>query len=1045
MIHAMLAKLNIFNIPASAPFLPVLIDALLGGRLVHGFPASGDPLELARATLYLPTRRAARLARDVFLDHTRTGAAILPRILAIGDIDEDEFAFADAATAGLAQAALDLPFAIEPLERRLLLAELILKWANSPQVRGAEGSPLIANTPSAALGLADDLARLIDDMTTRQVGWDKLDGLVPDDLDAYWQLSLRFLKIARETWPQILADRGAVETAERRDKLIEAEAQRLANSEAPVIAAGSTGSMPATAKLLATIARLPHGALVLPGLDTTLDESSWQRIAGEGDGTAHDGTPAAGHAQFAMQALLATLGVNRDAVAPLAPPQARELVVSEALRPAATTEHWQTRATTAEFAAAADTAFAAVSVIEAANAEEEALAIAVALRETLDRGGKTAALVTPDRALARRVAAALARWQVTVDDSAGASLADSGAGVFARLAGEAALGGVEPVTLLALLKHPLLRLGAAKDAHAMNIATLEQAVLRGPRPRPGSEGLDRAFAAFRLNRDSLHRNDPRWLIADDRFDGTAELIARLAAALAPLESLRKPHPLANFALRHREVIETLSTDNRGGIAAFAGPDGLKLEQVLAELIASPSAAGLSVATRDYNELFLTSIAGRMLHRPEPQDVRLRILGPLEARLQTIDRVVLGGLNEGTWPGETRSDPWLSRPMRAALGLDPPERRIGLSAHDFAQALGAGEVVLSRAAKVAGAPAVTSRFVQRLAAVAGKTRWEAAQVRGARYLTWARALDEPERVTPAARPAPVPPLEARPDRLSVTDIENWLRDPYTIYAKHALKLFPREAVDTDPGAAERGSVIHEAIGEFTKKYSGAGLPADPERELIACGEKSFAPWQDFPEARGFWWPRFKRIARWFAGWERERRGGLAAVYGEIKGELKIPLDARTFTLSARADRIERRQDGSYAILDYKTGAPPTAPQVQAGLAPQLTLEVAILRGGGFENVPAGSVLQISYVRLRGGEPAAEQKDIKFSKGGTPDTYAADAQKKLTGVAARFLLKGEPYRSLVHPMWTKHYGEYDHLARVKEWAASGGESEYEGPPT
>jgi ATP-dependent helicase/nuclease subunit B len=1043
MIHAMPAKPNIFNIPASAPFLPVLIDALLNGKLVQGFPSSSDPLELARATIYLPTRRAARLARDVFLDRTKSEAALLPRILAIGDIDEDEFAFADAATAGLAQAALDLPPAIAPLERRLLLAELILKWANSPEVRGAEGSPLIANTPSAALGLADDLARLIDDMTTRQIGWDRLDGLVPGDLDVYWQLSLRFLTIARETWPHILAERGAVETAQRRDRLIAAEAQRLANSDTPVIAAGSTGSMPATAKLLATIARLPHGALVLPGLDTTLDGASWQRIAGNEGDKGHDGTPAAGHAQFAMQALLTTLGVGRDAVVPLAPPQARELVVSEALRPAATTEHWQQRTTTAEFAADADKAFATISVIEAANAEEEALAIAVALRETLDTPEKTAALVTPDRALARRVAAALARWQVTVDDSAGASLADTGAGVFARLAAEAALAGLEPVTLLALLKHPLLRLGAAKDALAMSIATLEQAVLRGPRPRPGSEGLDRAFAAFRLNRDSLHRSDPRWLIADDRFDGTAELIARLAAALAPLESLRKQHSLADFAQRHREVIVTLSTDNRGGIAAFAGPDGLKLEQALAELIASTSAAGLSLATRDYSELFHTSIAARMVHRPEAQDTRLRILGPLEARLQTVDRMVLGGLNEGTWPGETRSDPWLSRPMRAALGLDPPERRIGLSAHDFAQALGAAEVVLARAAKVAGAPAVTSRFVQRLAAVAGKARWDAALARGACYLAWARALDHPAEVKAAPRPAPNPPLDARPNRLSVTAIEDWLRDPYTIYARYVLRLMPLEAVDTDPGAAERGSVIHEAIGEFTKKYS-AGLPADPERELIACGEKSFAPWQDFPEARGFWWPRFKRIAHWLAGWEQKRRGELAAVYGEIKGELKIPLQTRSFILTARADRIERRQDGTYAILDYKTGQPPTAPQVQAGLAPQLTLEAAILRGDGFENVPAGPVLQISYIRLRGGEPAAEPKDIKFSKGGTPDSYAEDALKKLTGVAARFLIDGEPYRSLVHPMWTRHYGDYDHLARVKEWAASGGESEYEGPP-
>jgi ATP-dependent helicase/nuclease subunit B len=1045
MIHAMLAaKPNVFNIPASTPFLKVLVEALLGGKLVAGFPASRDPLALAAATLYLPTRRAARLARLAFLDKLGD-AAILPRILALGDIDEDEFVFADAPAADLSEAALDLPSALPVLERRLLLATLILKWANTPGVRGAEGSPLIANTPSAALGLADNLARLIDDMTTRKVDWKALDGLVPDDLDIYWQLSLRFLKIARDTWPQILTERGAVESATRRDRLIEAEAQRLAGSEAPVIAAGSTGSMPATAKLLVTIARLPQGALVLPGLDMDLDDASWQRIPGDAKDKSHDGAPVAGHAQFAMQGLLASLGVERTAVAQLAPQQGRELIVSEALRPAATTEHWQQRAKTGEFAAAADAATAGVSMIEAANAEEEALAIAIALRETLETPGKTAALVTPDRALARRVAAALSRWGVAVDDSAGVSLADTGAGIFARLAAEAALGGLEPVTLLALLKHPLLRLDAAKGSHARAIATIEHTVLRGPRPRPGSEGLDRAFAAFRLNRDSMHRSDPRWLIADDRFDGAAELISRLAAALAPVEELRKPHPLAELARRHREVVVKLSEERPGAVAAFAGPEGLKLDQALAELIASPSAGELPVARRDYVELFHAAIADRVVRRPELFDVRVRIFGPLEARLQSADRMVLGGLNEGSWPPETRSDPWLSRPMRAKIGLDRPERRIGLAAHDFAQALGAPEVILARAAKTAGAPTVASRFVLRLAAVSGEERWDKVIARGNEYLAWARALDMPATVKPSPRPAPAPPPEARPDRLSVTDIENWLRDPYTIYARHVLNLRPLDAIDAEPGAADRGSVIHEAIGNFTKAYSGVPLPADVEQELIRYGEAAFAAWQDFPEARGFWWPRFKRIAHWFAGWERERRMGLTAVYGEIQGELKIPLQARTFTLRARADRIEKRKDGTYAILDYKTGQPPTAPQVQAGLAPQLTLEAAILRHGGFTNLAAGSVAEINYVRLRGGEPPAEPKEIKFSKGGTPDSYAEIALAKLTGIAARFLVGGEPYRSLVHPMWKKHYGDYDHLARVKEWAASGGESEYEGPPS
>ena len=626
---------NVFNISASVPFLPVLIDALCAGKLVEGFPASGDPLELARATLYLPTRRAGRLAREVFLD--RLGdAALLPRIVALGDLDEDEIAFAEAASGELAEAALSLPLAIAPLERRLLLSELILKWANSPGMHTAEGAPLIANTPSAALGLADDLARLMDDMTTRQVSWDKLDTLVPNDLDEYWQRSLQFLQIARNTWPALRKELGAIEAAERRDQLIEAEAKRLAGSDAPVIAAGSTGSMPATAKLLATIATLPHGALVLPGLDMHLDEPSWQLIAGNDDDDSHDGLPAAGHAQFAMHALLDRIGIKRDEVDQLGDgtPHGRDVLISEALRPASTTERWQQSRKDAGFEKAVEAALSSLSVIEAANPEEEALAIACSLREALQDKDKTAALVTPDRALARRVVAALERWKVPVDDSGGDALAETSAGAFARLTVEVALHGLAPVPLLALLKHSLLRLGASAGAHHDAIATLERALLHGPRPSPGSASLAHALKNFRDNRDEeLHRSDPRLKIDDGEIDAAADLIARLSEALAPLETLKgKDQSLATFATCHRTVVENLSRDGED-IAAFTGHDGTALKRALDELVESPSAQGLAVARADYAELFHAALGDRVVRRPEIRDVRVHIYGPLEARLQ----------------------------------------------------------------------------------------------------------------------------------------------------------------------------------------------------------------------------------------------------------------------------------------------------------------------------------------------------------------------------------------------------------------------------
>ena len=1029
---------HVFTIPPSAPFLPTLIEALTGGKL--GFAPAADPLALASATLYLPTRRACRLARDAFLDLMEGNAAILPRIVAIGDIDEDEIAFAEAATGDIAAEALEMPPALGGIERRLLLTQLVAKWASSPQLLAESGSPLVAQTPAAACALADDLTRLIDDMTMRGVSWDRLDDLVPDQFDRYWQLTLRFLQIAREQWPRILQEHNCIEAAERRDRLLKAEAVRLARkTDAPVIVAGSTGSIPATAELIATIARLPHGAIVLPGLDTELDEPSWRLIAGdEAKGIA----PAPGHPQFAMQALLARIGIGRDAVVHLAAASGGARVISEALRPAVATDLWPQRTADAAFSAAVDSALETISVIEAANAEEESLAIAVALREAVEQN-KTAALVTPDRALGRRVLAALARWNIVAEDSSGQPLSDTPAGIFARLAADVALGRLAPVTLLALLKHPLLRLGGASQSQAL--AALERAVLRGPRPRAGSAGLSHALKTFRgelekfhrKDKTDLHPSDPRTALHDHELAAAAELVARLAEALAPLESIAgQSHRLSDIVGRHRKVVAALS-QQAGDEIAFAGPDGSKLAAAFDELAESAAATALIVETSDYVELFSALIADRVVRRTIGFKMPVRILGLLEARLTESDRVVLGGLVEGTWPPESRTDAWLSRPMRLKLGLDLPERRIGLSAHDFAQLLGAREVILSHAAKIAGSPTVPSRFVQRLAAVAGE-RWKAARARGDVYLTWARALDRPEEITPAPQPAPKPPRAVRPKSLSVTDIENWLRDPYTIYAKYILHLTPLDPVDVSPGAAERGTIIHAAIGDFTKLHAAA-LPADPVRELLELGRPHFAALEDFPEARAFWWPRFERIARWFAEWERKRRPSIAAIAAEIRGAIDIPLTDGVFKLRGIADRIERSPAGRYVIIDYKTGSARTEKQVRTGLAPQLTLEAAMLRRGGFPGIAEGACIEgIGYVLLKGGARPGESKPIDFTEG-TPDSQAERALQKLTELAARFDSDTEPYRSLVHPMWTTHYGEYDHLARVKEWSATGGEND------
>jgi len=1026
---------RLFTIPSSVPFLPALIEALLAGDIVEGYPGSRDPIALAQATLYLPTRRACRLAQDVFLQALGGEATLLPRLVPIGDVDEDEIVFAEFAGGPLANERLALADSMEPFARKGWLTQMIMAWAAQQE---RIGDPLlIAHSPAAAYAMAGELARLQDDMITRGVPWSKLDELVPEDMDQYFRSTLAFLKIVRDNWPDLLAERNLMDAAARRDALIDAEAARLTrDNTGPVIAAGSTASMPATAKLLGAIANLPNGAVVLPGLDTDLDEESWDAIGG---GKASNPHP--GHPQFAMQNFLRGLGVKRDQVQSLARPasHAREQFVSEAMRPAEATDRWRDTLTEQTFNSAKESALSGLSLIAAATSEEEAVAVALALREavsddTPESMDRTAALITPDRALARRVIAALERWKVPVDDSGGDALSETPAGIFARLAAEAALHGCEPVTVLALLKHPLCRLGAHEFAHRPAITILERAVLRGPRPRAGAEGIEHALESLRAERENLHGRDPRRWLSDSDLDRAAALIASLKQALAPLAQIRKAATLHHFAEQHRASVAMLSRDHKNEPAAFAGRDGAALSDLLQTISESGQAAAFNAAQHDYPDLFRAIASERVVRRPGAPGARLRIYGPLEARLQQADRVALAGLVEGVWPPDPRNDPWLNRPMRQQLGLDLPERRIGLSAHDFAQALGAREVILSYAAKREGSPTVVSRFVQRLATVAGTEAWNAVKERGATYLSWARALDRPAEVKPAERPEPKPPVAVRPKRLPVTDIEHWLRDPYTIYAKHILRLQPLDPVDTPPGARDRGTVIHKAIGDFTAKFAN-GLPDDPYAELMALGREAFAPLNDFPEAKAFWWPRFERIARWFIDWEIDRRRNVQSVYAEVQGKLQVTPD---FMLTARADRIELLKDGSFAVLDYKTGRPPSKKEVQVGFAPQLTLQASILRHGEFEKLPkGGSVSELLYLRLSGGDPGGEKAPREFDDLSV-DAAADRALKKLQELAVTFAAEDTPYRSFWRPQWVgRTYGDYDHLARVREWSATGGE--------
>jgi ATP-dependent helicase/nuclease subunit B len=1022
---------NVFTIPPGAPFLDILVEALTDGRLIPGFVPGADPLALTDVTIYVPTRRACRALEAAFLARAPHGATVLPRIAPLGDVDEDDEAFSEQGGAfGEDDEPLrDLPPPLSPLQRQLKLSELVASWSARVRATMIEDNPdelpLLPTSPADALFLAAELGRLIDSVETEEVPWDAFSRLVPSDYDEAWRITADFLAIAIATWPEHLAEIGCSDPAWRRSRALRALADDLRRfpPSGPVIAAGSTGSIPATSALLAAIAGLPHGAVVLPGLDLALDEPSW--LALDAEDAASFTSPQGG-----LKRLLGALDIERVDVRSLgeAPSPARARLVSTALRPAATTDLWALDAWTAEERAAA---LEGVTLVEAGNEREEALTVAALVRATLEVPGRTAAVVTPDRDLARRVAGELARWDIEVEDSAGRPLASTPAGVFARLLAEAAAGHLAPLSLIALLEHDRARFGFDAGDVRRAASALEIGALRGISPAPGASGLRHTLAQSRATPDSYHR----YRLWDAAWDDAARLLDVVEAALSPLCDLVEPASLANFASAHLAVLIAAGATPDDPEAGLGGGDGGALRSLLADLAAS--AHDIILTLGDYPGAITVLLAGAAVRPGRASHARVAILGLLEARLLGADRLILAGLDEGVWPPQARNDPWLSRPMRRTIGLPPPERRIGLAAHDFAQAICHPDVTVTRALKREGVPATPARWLQRLAAVAGPETWNAARERGADWVALARLIDEAPREPVPVAPRPRPPLALRPTRLSVTAIETLFRDPYSIYARHVLDLHPLDPAGLAPGAADRGSLFHDAVAEFVLR----GLdPTDPRArdELIAIGDGAFRRLPDAPEVIALWQARFERVADWFLAWERGRRGQVETSFVERKGEMTWTTAAgRRFTLSGRADRFDRLTDGSYAVLDYKTGQLPGVDETRVNFAPQLPLEAAMLEAGAFKDVPPGTASSLVYVRLSGGLPAGEERAVSATKDGRPVAQiAADSLGRLKATINRFEDEAEPYSSLNHPKFRRRpNGPYDHLARVREWSLAG----------
>lgn len=1029
---------RLFAIPPGAPFLPTLADALLSGSLIPGFPNPDDPLALADATIYVPTRRAARALRAVFAERGAGRAAILPAIRPLGEF-EDDIGWFD----GVAGAVADPP--IDTLERRLRLAPLVHRWKHNipKRLAGKYAEGLVVPASMAdALWLADDLARLIDEVDAAQAAWDGLKSLASGELAGWWEVTLDFLAIVTDAWPKFLSDNSLSDPAAHRSAAIRAEAARLAaNPQAgPVIAAGSTGSLAATAELLGAISRLEKGAVVLPGFDPGVDDATREALTSDSE----DPT-IFGHPLYGMAKLLGRFGVRPSDVSMLgAPGRAavlRAAVIADSLRPAPATSDWMARRSV-HADADIDAAFGDFALVEAGNERDEALAIAIALREAIETPGATAALVTPDRALARRVASELLRFGIQADDSGGTAFSLTPPGSLIGLTLLVALRKGDPATLLGLLKHPLLRAGMARDAVRAAAETIELVALRGGVGRPDAAALPHLLEA-RIAEAAAADRPPAWmtLIGRDDLDAARRLAEAVSAAIEPLAGLREQretdlHLVAGHLAR---TLEDLAREDTGALAGlYENDSGAALAEFLRGLLASR--VELPFDPGEAPEVFAALTASVVVKPRALAAPRVSIWGTLEARLQNVDLMVLGGLNEGVWPRQPEPGRFMSRLMKRQMGLDPPERQIGQSAHDFMMAAGAPRVVLSRSARVGDAPAARSRWLERLSAFLGERAIAPLRQRGAHYLDLAAALDASGRVAFAPRPAPAPALALRPKRFSVTEIETLRRDPYAIYARRVLKLAPLEPLLRDPGASERGTLMHGILAEFAVERVDPSSPGALDR-LLAIGRAAFDR-QALPrDVEVAWWPRFDKTARAYIDWERTRIPAVSARHAEAAAR-ETAIGDSGVTLRGRADRIDILADGSAAILDFKTGATPSKGQAHTLFAPQLALEAALLKRAAFEAAGTRNVSELAHVRLKADGAVEEESILAFSprKGPksvkTAEELGEEAWARLAELLDWFAIAENGYRSRMLPMRESDVGgDYDHLARVLEWSAGG----------
>lgn len=963
-------KPRVFGLPPGADFPAILVEGLLS-RLAHQTPEA-----MARVELIVNTRRMARRIRDLF---DSGPALLLPAIRLVTDLGDH----ADLAT---------VPPPVSPLRRRLEISQLVSRLLDS--------QPDLA--PRASLyDLSDSLAKLLDEMHGEGVGPDAIRGLDVSDQSGHWARAQTFLEIVQHFFD------GAGETPDietRQRRVIEALIRRWETSPPghPVIVAGSTGSRGTTRLLMAAVARLPQGAIILPGYDFDMPATAWSDL--------EDAMAAEDHPQFRFRLLMRDLGLAPGDILPWssspAPCPPRNALVSLALRPAPVTDQWLSEGPHLQDLSGA---MANVTLVEAPSLRAEAMAIAMRLRKAAE-DGITAALITPDRMLTRQVTAALDRWDILPDDSAGKPLNLSPPGRFLRHVAALFQRKLTSEELITLLSHPLTHSGGERGMHLRFSRELELDIRKNGPPFPTPEGLQ------------------SWA-EKQRSPDAAGWIAWVIACFTR-QQCSQERPLPERLAAHLDLSARIAQGSRGeGSGALWQEKAGREAQALVEMLQRESAFGGTMNANDYADLFGAILSGAEVRESDAPHPKILIWGTLEARVQGADLVILGGLNEGSWPEMPAPDPWLNRKMRHDAGLLLPERRIGLSAHDFQQAIGASEVWLTRSVRSDDAQTVASRWVNRIVNLLdglpsrnGSEILKEMRARGNTWLNRVVQLEKPVTVPPALRPSPRPPVEARPKQLSVTEIKRLIRDPYAIYAKHVLGLRPLNSLMQAPDALLRGIVTHDILEGFIARLETAPESLT-EAQLMQLADTVLAKNVPWPEVRVLWKARLARAAEWFVTSEKARRARALPIAFERKGAAELA--DLGFTLTVKADRIDRDREGALHIYDYKTGGLPSKDE-QKFFDKQLLLEAALATRGAFRDIAPARVANAAFIGVgstRKEQPAPLDEE-------PPEKV----WKELIALISAYMKADQGYTARRAMFKEGDAGDYDLLSRFGEWDAT-----------